>query len=123
MQADKKESLVTNLAIARRELHRKVGDIVTIVAEAAPLTALQGVVLVRGSSVSVVVVITFLLAAVMLGAKVSGLFNFPLAHKEYRKWAHRMEEEYGELIVKTSVRDLRCEQHEAAETAAPAAMA
>jgi hypothetical protein len=41
MQADKKQYLVTNLAIARREMHRKLGDIVTIVAEAAPLMALQ----------------------------------------------------------------------------------
>ena len=41
---------MTNLAIARRELQRKMGDLITIVAEAAPITALQCVVLIRGSN-------------------------------------------------------------------------
>ena len=34
-----------------------------------------------------------------------------------------MQEEYGELILKTSVRELRCEEHEVADMTAPAAMA
>jgi len=80
------------------------------------------VVRIRGS-VSVSVVVTFLLAAVMLGAKFAGLFTFSLVREEYRKWAHRMQEEYGELILKTCVRELHCEEHEVADTTAPAAMA
>lgn len=50
VQADRKQNLMTNLAIARRELERKLGDVITIVAEAAPITALQCVVLIRGSN-------------------------------------------------------------------------
>ena len=80
------------------------------------------VVLICGS-VSVSVVVTFLLAAVMLGAKFAGLFTFSLVREEWRKWEHCMQEEYGELILKTFVRELRCEEHEVADTTAPAAMA
>jgi hypothetical protein len=76
------------------------------------------VVLIRGS-VSVSVVVTFLLAAVMLGAKFAGLFTFSLVREEYRKWGQLMQEEYGELILKTSVRELRCEEHEVAHTTHP----
>lgn len=107
IEADRKQNLMTNLAIARRELERKLGDVITIVAEAAPITALQCVVLIRGSNkVSIAVVITFLLAAVMVGAKLSALSTFSIVRKEHQKWADLLEAEYGELIKSESLKDL-----------------
>lgn len=58
------------------------------------------------SQVSIAVVITFLLAAVMVGAKLSALSTFSIVRKEHQKWADLLEAEYGELIKSESLKDL-----------------
>jgi len=71
------------------------------------------------TQVSIAVVITFLLAAVMVGAKLSGLSTFSIVRKEYQKWADLMEEQYGELITAASMKDLDIEEEGQEELSQP----
>jgi hypothetical protein len=65
--------------MAQREVRRKRGDVITIVTESLPITAIQSYVLLQGSEVGVISMITLLFASVVLGAKMSGLGMYKTA--------------------------------------------
>jgi hypothetical protein len=65
--------------MAQREVRRKRGDVITIVTESLPITSIQSYVLLQGSQVGFITLVTLLFASIVLGAKMSGLGMYKTA--------------------------------------------
>jgi len=100
-QEEHKFNVMLDLEVASREIRRKRGDVVTIVTESIPITAIQTYVLLNAESVSPITVITLIFAAVVLGAKASGLGMYKTARIKKEQCEVRFHDTFDVVLPDT----------------------
>jgi hypothetical protein len=68
-----KRDAIFNLEYAVRELRRKRGDVITIVSESIPITAIQCYTLMLADDVQMITILIVLFSSTVFGAKMAGL--------------------------------------------------
>lgn len=81
--------------MANREMRRKRGDVITIVTESLPITAIQSYVILQAEGVTVVTIVTLLFASLVLGAKVSGLGMYKTARLKKEECEREFQKTFG----------------------------
>ena len=72
MQPAKRDAIF-NLEYAVRELRRKRGDVITIVSESIPITAIQCYTLMFADDIQMITILIVLFSSTVFGAKMAGL--------------------------------------------------
>jgi len=72
MQTAKREAMV-QLEYANRELRRKRGDVITIISEAIPITAIQCYTMLQADDTQMITILIVLFSSTVFGAKMAGL--------------------------------------------------
>jgi len=87
---DKMYDMLLELELSARELTRKQGDVLTIMTESIPITAIQIYALKVATDTPIITIVTLVVATLILGAKVSGLGSY----KESRIRRDKAEEAF-----------------------------
>ena len=76
LSEDAKFDAVVKLEYALRELRRKRGDIITIVSESVPITAIQCYVMLHTTDTQIMTILVLLFSSTVFGAKMAGLGSY-----------------------------------------------
>ena len=76
LSEDAKFDAVVKLEYALREFRRKRGDIITIVSESVPITAIQCYVMLHTTDTQIMTILVLLFSSTVFGAKMAGLGSY-----------------------------------------------
>mmetsp|Transcript_21268 Transcript_21268/g.49295 ORF Transcript_21268/g.49295 Transcript_21268/m.49295 type:complete len:570 (+) Transcript_21268:217-1926(+) len=99
-----KFNVMLDLEIAQRDIRRKRGDVVTIITESIPITAIQFYVLLNAEEVAAITAITLLFAAIVLGAKASGLGMYQTARIKRDQCEERFHDVFDVVMPEGSAK-------------------
>jgi hypothetical protein len=96
---DRMYDMLLELELSARELTRKQGDVLTILTESIPITAIQIYTLNTAKDSPIITIITLVVASLILGAKVSGLGGYKESRIRRDKAEEAFRKHFGIEVV------------------------
>jgi len=116
-----KYEVLLELELATRELRRKRGDIITIMTESLPITAIQAYIMASGDETQIITIMVMFFSSVVFGAKVSSLGNYREVRERRELAEAAFKKMFHVFAVDRKGTGLSFEAEEAAELSAPPA--